>query len=347
MRVIFSNRAYASVLAETTEKIKTETGGLFLGTVQDDTFYIIETIDPGPKSIFEVAYFEYDQKYTQHLINKIANLYDKKLSLIGLWHRHPGSFDQFSSTDNGTNTEYAAMRKEGAISALVNIDPEFRITMYQVNQPCKYTKIPYDVGDQLIPDELLRFKTPDRFYSIMDNILHPHTASEQSENGYHKSVNLASFMKFVLPQLKEFECPYMENSDGLIASKGEFIPTNPDYLQEKLLDEIVDDLSFMADTLGIETAISDSGYNSLAVYQETIGGTTKLIFIGKMLDSDITFYFNEKRYVYHRRMLTEAFKKEKSERDKQNEVSNDLKFRKQNGVIDSVIKIIKFNRNEE
>ena len=103
----------------------------------------------------------------------------------------------------------------------------------------------------------------------------------------------------------------------------------------------------MADTLGIETAISDSGYNSLAVYQETIGGTTKLIFIGKMLDSDITFYFNEKRYVYHRRMLTEAFKKEKSERDKQNEVSNDLKFRKQNGVIDSVIKIIKFNRNEE
>ncbi len=30
MRVVFSNRAYASVLAETTEKIKTETGGLFL-----------------------------------------------------------------------------------------------------------------------------------------------------------------------------------------------------------------------------------------------------------------------------------------------------------------------------
>ena len=120
MRVVFSNRAYASVLAETTEKIKTETGGLFLGTVQDDTWYIIEAIDPGPKSIFEVAYFEYDQKYTQHLINKIANLYDKKLTLIGLWHRHPGSFDQFSSTDDGTNAKYASMREEGAISALVN-----------------------------------------------------------------------------------------------------------------------------------------------------------------------------------------------------------------------------------
>lgn len=165
MRVVFSNRAYASVLAETTEKIKTETGGLFLGTVQDDTWYIIEAIDPGPKSIFEVAYFEYDQKYTQHLINKIANLYDKKLTLIGLWHRHPGSFDQFSSTDDGTNAKYASMREEGAISALVNIDPTFRITMYQVDRPCRYKKIEYDVGDNLIPDGLLKFKTPERFYS--------------------------------------------------------------------------------------------------------------------------------------------------------------------------------------
>ena len=72
MKVVFSNRAFASILAETTEKIKTETGGLFLGTVEDDMWYVIEAIDPGPKSIFEVAYFEYDQKYTQHLINKIA-----------------------------------------------------------------------------------------------------------------------------------------------------------------------------------------------------------------------------------------------------------------------------------
>ena len=84
MRVVFSNRAYTSILAETTEKIKTETGGLFLGKCIDDVWYVVEAIDPGPKSIFEVAYFEYDQKYTEHLINKIANLYDEKLELIGL-----------------------------------------------------------------------------------------------------------------------------------------------------------------------------------------------------------------------------------------------------------------------
>ena len=64
MKVVFSDRAFAAVMAETTEKIKTETGGLFLGSFEDDVWYVIESIDPGPKSIFEVAYFEYDQQYT-------------------------------------------------------------------------------------------------------------------------------------------------------------------------------------------------------------------------------------------------------------------------------------------
>lgn len=168
MEVVFSDRAYAAILAETTEKIETETGGLFLGLAIKDTFYVIETIDPGPNSVFQIAYFEYDQKYTQHLINKVANLYQFPLQLIGLWHRHPGSYDVFSSTDDTTNMKYAAMRKIGAISALVNIDPIFRLTMYHVESPCRYTKIKYEVGDSLIPKELFMLKSPDRFYRMMN-----------------------------------------------------------------------------------------------------------------------------------------------------------------------------------
>ena len=99
----------------------------------------------------------------EKIIRNLVSFYMKKLSLIGLWHRHPGSFDHFSSTDDGTNSKYARMRKEGAISALVNIDPEFRLTMYHVSQPCKYTTIEYDVGNHLIPDELLQYKSPERF----------------------------------------------------------------------------------------------------------------------------------------------------------------------------------------
>lgn len=336
MRVVFSNRAYASVLAETTEKVKTETGGLFLGTVQDDTWYIIEAIDPGPKSIFEVAYFEYDQKYTQHLINKIANLYDKQLALIGLWHRHPGSFDQFSSTDDGTNAKYASMRKEGAISALVNIDPKFRITMYQVDRPCRYRKISYDVGDNLIPDELLMFKSPDRFKSIMDNILHPSATSRSSVEGYHKSVSLASFMKFILPMLKEEECTDVETNNLL----------EDDSTQEQLIDEIIDDLTFMADKLGIETAISlDNNY--LTVYQEAIDKTTKLYFMLSVVKQAVIVSYGDKCYIYRSGLFDEAYERAKAEREQKDDSDRSDKPRKQSGVFDSVIKIIKFNRNEE
>lgn len=336
MRVVFSNRAYASVLAETTEKIKTETGGLFLGTVQDDIWFVIEAIDPGPKSIFEVAYFEYDQKYTQHLINKIANLYDKELTLIGLWHRHPGSFDQFSSTDDGTNAKYAAMRKEGAISALVNIDPKFRITMYQVDRSCRYKRIQYDVGDNLIPNDLLKFKTPDRFFSIMENILHPASSNGNAVEGYHKSVSLASFMKFITPMLKDAECTDVETNNLV----------RDETTQEKLIDEIVDDLTYMADTLGVEMSISlDDVY--LTVYQEAIDKTTKLYFMFSEAKQAIVLSYADKCYVYRRKLFTDAFEKAKSEREQKGSTTGSDRLRKQPGVVDSMIKIIKFKRNEE
>lgn len=171
MKAVFSTRAFTAVKAETTEKVTTETGGLFLGIYEEGTWYIIETIDPGPNSIFQVAYFEYDQKYTQHLINKIANLYNFPLQLIGLWHRHPGSFDVFSMTDDETNTKYAKMREVGAISGLVNLDPDFRFTMYHVGQPCNYERILYEVGDEFIPPEFLELKPLSRFDKIMKNRL--------------------------------------------------------------------------------------------------------------------------------------------------------------------------------
>ena len=43
----------------------------------------------------------------------------------------------------------------------------------------------------------------------------------------------------------------------------------------------------------------------------------------------------------------DAFKKAKSERDKKENVDGRIKQRKQAGIVDSVIKIIRFNRNEE
>ena len=154
MKIIFTDRAYVSILAETAEKIQTETGGIFLGYRRGEIWYVMESIDPGPKSTFEIAYFEYDYKYVNHLSNKIARLYKKPLEILGLWHRHPGSFDQFSGTDDGTNKKFASLNKAGAISALVNIDPEFRLTVFHVGTPLSYARVPYAVGDALLPEEI-------------------------------------------------------------------------------------------------------------------------------------------------------------------------------------------------
>lgn len=168
MKVVFSERAYVSVLAETAEKIRTETGGVFLGYVDGDCWYIVEAVDPGPRSVFRVAFFEYDQAYLNHLVNKLARLYETPPRLIGLWHRHPGSFDSFSGTDDVTNTRYARMRNEGAISMLVNIDPDFRMTVYHVTLPLRYRRVEYEVGDGHIPEKYRALVSSERLLDRID-----------------------------------------------------------------------------------------------------------------------------------------------------------------------------------
>lgn len=282
MKAVFSNRAYAGVMAETAEKIKTETGGLFLGAVEHDTWYIIEAIDPGPKSVFEVAYFEYDQKYTQHLINKVANLYHEKLTLIGLWHRHPGSFDSFSSTDNSTNSKYARMRPNGAISALVNIDPKFRITMYHVGQPCRYAKVSYQVGDNLIPAKYMQLKTPEHFERIMENISQPRRPAE-----YQPSISLNSFMDTLKPL---FEDRQLEQKIGLPTQEDEAV-------REKIVNTVLSDIVFMSEQLHIKMSVVQKGAVA-ALIQDTVNGVLKVCFAYSEANDMAFFQYGGNNFAY-------------------------------------------------
>ncbi|MBR9936934.1 Mov34/MPN/PAD-1 family protein [Oscillospiraceae bacterium Marseille-Q3528] len=293
MKVVFSDRAFAAIMAETTEKIKTETGGLFLGSLKDGIWYVIEAIDPGPKSVFEVAYFEYDQQYTQHLINKIANLYDKKLELIGLWHRHPGSFDRFSATDDGTNSKYARMRREGAISALVNIDPKFRLTMYHVDQPCRYSVVAYAVGDHLIPDEMLQYKSPEKFKSLMAGII------SDKYKDFHPSVSLHGFLKSVLPYMKRIKInePFAEMKNSEIAI-------------ERILDALVEDSAFLADEQGIAYAISRAE-QFICLSQDAIDVPVKLYFRYIAEKDIVVFSYKNNCYLYESNAFRRAFEQAK------------------------------------
>lgn len=337
MKVVFSNRAYASILAETAEKIKTETGGLFLGTIEDDVWYVIEAIDPGPKSVFEVAYFEYDQKYTQHLINKIANLYGHKLTLIGLWHRHPGSLDYFSSTDNGTNAKYAALNPEGAISALINIDPHFRLTVYQVSRPCQYSRIEYDVGDHLIPNRYLELKTPDTYYSLMDKMLHSGSAQRENQDRYHVSVSLASFTKLILPHMNGLVISDLDTQQMVFDEEA----------QEKVLDAIMDDLTFMADDAHVEVAISMSD-KALVMSQAAINKSTALYFGYSVQKESVVVSCEGKCFLYHSGLFQEKYQEAKDTLGKQKAEGHIAKpIPKRDGLFDQVIKIIRLNKSEE
>lgn len=335
MKAIFSDRAFAAVLAETTEKITTETGGLFLGVVRDDIWYIIESIDPGPKSVFEIAYFEYDQRYTEHLINKIANLYNQKLDLIGLWHRHPGSFDQFSSTDDGTNSKYASMRKEGALSGLVNIDPRFRFTMYHVDQPCRYKVIEYQVGDSLIPAELLQYRSPDSYYSLMQKRSN-NRDSHNSYTQYKTTVSLSSFMRFI--------GPYLVQSDTNISNDESSIQELP--VSEKLADAVLDDLTFMTEKVGIEVSLALKD-DVLEIYQEAVDKTTKLTFKISEKDDQVVFSYDEEDYPYQKGLFEKCALQAKNDKDKQiSEANRDAKPRYQSGLWGSVKKHL-FNNDIE
>ena len=156
--VIFSQRAFNSIVTEVIDKHPIETGGILIGYVLDNgAWVVVENIPPGyNKIVHRQSYFEYDTEFVNYLSNVIALQYKGNLQVLGLWHRHPGSMDVFSHTDDGTNIKFARDRQCGAISALVNCDPKMRITMYHVSPSGEYEQIEWYVDDgETIPHEFL------------------------------------------------------------------------------------------------------------------------------------------------------------------------------------------------
>lgn len=221
--VVFSNKAYNAIIRESFAKDPVETGGILLGHILDNGIWIVmEVLPPGIRCIFERAYFEYDDAFVNYLAQSVANQYKLPLDLLGLWHRHPGSMDYFSSTDDGTNATFASQNPKGVISGLVNIDPNFRLTMYHMprmsasarsNRPA-YENISIEVGDDIIPEEYFELK----YYDGESSNLHP-TVSRQSTN-MHRRVNSATTRNNTNQQEPSEEMPFdiasivRENSEG-------------------------------------------------------------------------------------------------------------------------------------
>lgn len=310
MKVVFSNIAYSAMLAETHEKIKTETGGVFLGTYQDGVWYIVETLDPGPKSIFRQDYFEYDQPYTSHLINKRARLYKYPLTLIGLWHRHPGSFDIFSSTDDGTNANYAKLRPEGALSILVNLDPVFRLSVFHVGLnsagKARYTQLSYSVGDDKIPDEICEYK---KSCDLQRNI----NVLSIRKYGMRQYITSISpyFREYVEPsETTDSNVIYLFPPHGTSDSPSNQPTTESeqsDNVRDKIINTIIEDLSYLSDTLGFKTSAVWNG-DCLMIYENLTSGKRDHIFTFVYLNKldRCGVEFNGRTYLFEKNMFYES-----------------------------------------
>ena len=181
--VVFSDKAYNAIIRETFEWDPVETGGILLGHILDNGCWIVmEVLPPGYSEgqegnnvHHEMGYFEYNQRFVNYLAKSVATQYKIPLELLGLWHRHPGSMDFFSPTDDGTNRTFASLNTNGVISGLINIDPQLRLTLYHLehNAPSygrpNYTQVDYEVGSDLIPEEYFELK----FYDGDEADLHP------------------------------------------------------------------------------------------------------------------------------------------------------------------------------
>jgi len=306
MKVIFSNRAYTALLSETQEKITTETGGIFLGYYEDGTWYVVESIDPGPNSIFEVAYFEYDQKYVTHLINKIAKMYQRNLSLLGLWHRHPGSFDIFSNTDDGTNHAYAQLAPQGAISALVNIDPNFRLTIYHVPKNLRYQKIPYQVGDQYFPEGVLSLRTTDELLGEIN-------AEEKVDYTQSLQVRLAPQLK--LADVMNSVCDSIDEFDGTQYRSEIMSACESEFFIDNVTDEIMEDLAYFSDQLNLSIKMKTT-VHYLCLYEDSEENEVRVFFSRIESLGKFVFIYRNKSYLYSSglfaRVIEEGLKPDRS-----------------------------------
>jgi integrative and conjugative element protein (TIGR02256 family) len=155
--IFLSDRSFIDILNEISQHLDTETGGVLVGDYRQGKWFVVESIDPGPKAVLQHSYFEYDQAYVNHVSNKVRRRYSAPLKLLGLWHRHPGSFDRFSGTDDGTHRRYIQQCQGSIISGLANVDPTFRMTFYIVDGgPLRHQRTDYAVGDEYFPEDLLR-----------------------------------------------------------------------------------------------------------------------------------------------------------------------------------------------
>lgn len=161
--VVISERAKLTILNEVLSHGDKETGGILLGNFINRVWYINEVIDGGldENTIHRTGFFRYDNEYINHRLSKVNNIYADPLTIVGVWHRHPGSMDTFSSQDLESMAGLVNDARVGMLSMLVNVDPDFRMTFYYCNKKGEVAVVPHDFGDEYFMPRLTKYVQSD------------------------------------------------------------------------------------------------------------------------------------------------------------------------------------------
>ena len=183
VEIYFTTKAYVQLLTEIADYPYVETGGVLVGQRRGNTFYIFETVDPGFKADRQRAEFSRHYEYTEHLAYKVANQYEGETTVVGYYHRHPGSYDHFSGGDDVSNLEFA-QTFNGVISGLVNIDPDFRLAFYYISPDGRQSRsIPYKVDDRAF-DGILMLKNSDELVRYIQFNERKYLEADSFDGGY-------------------------------------------------------------------------------------------------------------------------------------------------------------------
>jgi len=147
--LIVTNEAMVEMISETLCHPKDETGVVLAGYFcSKGTIVVTDVVDPGfSRNNDNIAhtstFFSYDSDYVNHRLQEIRKLRLHRISFLGVVHRHPGNYDEFSSTDELSilgdlrRHSYSVETPDGVIAtgllyALINIDPILRISWFYI-----------------------------------------------------------------------------------------------------------------------------------------------------------------------------------------------------------------------
>lgn len=145
IEIVFDKKAHLSILAEVARKPGVETGGVLLGYRQGDVYLVVEATDCGPNAECKENSVVFDEKYLNHIVRVLSGLYESPLEVLGVWHKHPYSFDEFSNDDRSVSNDLAKRIGDGAISVLVNTAPMFRFTGEYIDTDLNWISCPVKI----------------------------------------------------------------------------------------------------------------------------------------------------------------------------------------------------------